>query len=257
MLSLAWTTLTETNSLCISSEHVPNLTSLIRVLLRPRYSHRHGNYIMNPPSNPTPPQDNKKAEISGPTDDEITMFPARDSHQRSQAVKSSDRLPPPTSNRPIPTPQPNISRTPAPGRFPATSSLRVPPPGTGTVGVGGLTQPSGASKAREKVVLQPGYSPLDWAKLRNSGKNLRGVDTMGPVRVTKDMLKEHRSKEDAWMVLNGKVYNITPYLNFHPGGVPKLMVCAGRDGTSLFMKTHAWVNYENILDRCFVGFYVG
>ncbi|KAG5370220.1 hypothetical protein CJU90_1567 [Yarrowia sp. C11] len=215
---------------------------------------------MNPPSTPTPPKESENPDVSVTEDEDITMFPARDSHQRS--TQNTDRLPPPTSNRPIPTPQPNISREPVPGRFPApssasASSLRVPPPGTGTVGVGGLTQPSGASKARQKVVLQPGFSPLDWAKLRNSGKNLRGVDTMGPVRVTKEMLKEHRSKDDAWMVLNGKVYNITPYLNFHPGGVPKLMVCAGRDGTSLFMKTHAWVNYENILDRCFVGFYVG
>lgn len=213
---------------------------------------------MNPPSAPPALNEPEKPDVSGSSDDEITMFPARDSHQRSQVANNTDRLPPPTSNRPIPTPQPNISRGPAPGRFPAaSSSLKVPPLGTGTVGVGGLTQPSGASKAREKVVLQPGFSPLDWAKLRNSGKNLRGVDTMGPVRVTKEMLKEHKSKEDAWVVLNGKVYNMTPYLNFHPGGVPKLMVCAGRDGTSLFMKTHAWVNYENILDRCFVGFYVG
>lgn len=205
------------------------------------------------PPTVTPPMETGDDEAS--TED-ITMFPARDSHQRS-----ANKLPPATSNRPIPTPQPRGSA--APGRFPApsaSSSLSVPPPGTGTVGVQGLkpvTAPSTASRAREKVVLQPGYSPLDWAKLRNSGKNLRGVDTMGPMRVTQEMLKEHRSRDDAWMVLGGKVYNITPYLHFHPGGVPKLMVCAGRDGTGLFMKTHAWVNYENILDRCFVGFYVG
>jgi cytochrome b involved in lipid metabolism len=35
-------------------------------------------------------------------------------------------------------------------------------------------------------------------------------------------------------VFNGKVYNITPYLPFHPGGEDELMRVAGRDGTKLF-----------------------
>lgn len=47
-------------------------------------------------------------------------------------------------------------------------------------------------------------------------------------------LKQHKTQEDAWSVFNGKVYNITPYLRFHPGGVPELMRVAGRDGTKLF-----------------------
>ena len=32
----------------------------------------------------------------------------------------------------------------------------------------------------------------------------------------------------------GKVYNITPYLDFHPGGIDELMRGAGTDGTALF-----------------------
>lgn len=48
------------------------------------------------------------------------------------------------------------------------------------------------------------------------------------------MLKEHRAKDDAWTAINGKVYNITPYLPYHPGGEKELMRVAGRDGTKLF-----------------------
>jgi cytochrome b involved in lipid metabolism len=33
---------------------------------------------------------------------------------------------------------------------------------------------------------------------------------------------------------SGKVYNITPYLEYHPGGIPEIMKGAGKDGTSLF-----------------------
>lgn len=38
-----------------------------------------------------------------------------------------------------------------------------------------------------------------------------------------------------------QVYNLTPYLRFHPGGVPLLLKVAGKDGTALFNKFHAWV----------------
>ena len=40
--------------------------------------------------------------------------------------------------------------------------------------------------------------------------------------------------EDAWTAIQGKVYNITPYIRFHPGGQDTLMRVAGRDGTRLF-----------------------
>jgi cytochrome-b5 reductase len=35
-------------------------------------------------------------------------------------------------------------------------------------------------------------------------------------------------------LLAGKVYNMTPYMKFHPGGVDELMRGAGKDCTILF-----------------------
>ncbi|KAI7570524.1 hypothetical protein KC343_g13806 [Hortaea werneckii] len=62
-----------------------------------------------------------------------------------------------------------------------------------------------------------------------------------------------RKGKPAWSSWQGKVYNITPYLPFHPGGEPELMKAAGRDGTKLFMDVHPWVNWENMLSSCLVG----
>jgi len=76
------------------------------------------------------------------------------------------------------------------------------------------------------------------------------------MRIPPSVLKQHRSKADAWSAFNGKVYNITPYLSFHPGGERELMRVAGRDGTELFAKTHAWVNADYMLDSCLVGFLI-
>ncbi|CAG8506380.1 6775_t:CDS:2 [Ambispora gerdemannii] len=108
-----------------------------------------------------------------------------------------------------------------------------------------------ANKKRQKVALEPGHSTLDWANLKNSGVDLRGVP--GLRKYTMEELRQHRTESDAWTALNGTIYNITPYLKFHPGGEKELMRCAGRDGTKLFMSIHSWVNYEFMLDKCVVG----
>jgi cytochrome b involved in lipid metabolism len=40
----------------------------------------------------------------------------------------------------------------------------------------------------------------------------------------------------------GNVYNITPYLDYHPGGVDEIMKGAGIDATVIFQEIHAWVS---------------
>jgi cytochrome b involved in lipid metabolism len=54
------------------------------------------------------------------------------------------------------------------------------------------------------------------------------------LRIPPSILKQHNKRDDAWTAIYGKVYNITAYLPFHPGGVKALMRAAGRDGTKLF-----------------------
>ena len=45
---------------------------------------------------------------------------------------------------------------------------------------------------------------------------------------------EHASKEDAWIVIDGGVYDITPYVTEHPGGVKAILKNAGGDATTGF-----------------------
>jgi cytochrome b involved in lipid metabolism len=48
------------------------------------------------------------------------------------------------------------------------------------------------------------------------------------------MLKQHNKRGDAWTAINGKVYDVTAYIPYHPGGDKELLRVAGRDGTKLF-----------------------
>lgn len=114
-------------------------------------------------------------------------------------------------------------------------------------------------QGRRKVVLKPGHSPLDWAALtaKTPKHKLRGVGPNTPpaafVQVPVLELKLHKTRDDCWTCINGKVFNITPYVDFHPGGVDEIMKCAGRDGTALFKKYHAWVNPDRMLESCMIG----
>jgi cytochrome b involved in lipid metabolism len=70
-----------------------------------------------------------------------------------------------------------------------------------------------------------------------------GLQGQPPRRgITLEEVARHCTEADAWTVLGGRVYNMTAYLRFHPGGVPLLMRIAGRDGSALFDKYHPWVN---------------
>lgn len=63
----------------------------------------------------------------------------------------------------------------------------------------------------------------------------------------------HAARDDAWMVLHGRVYNVTPYLRYHPGGPDILVKAAGRDATALFNRYHPWVNAGALLEACLIG----
>jgi cytochrome b involved in lipid metabolism len=72
-------------------------------------------------------------------------------------------------------------------------------------------------------------------------------------RYTLEEVRAHSSEADCWTVLDGRVYNMTHYVPFHPGGKPILMKGAGRDCTALFRKYHPWVNAHFMLAKCLVG----
>lgn len=108
------------------------------------------------------------------------------------------------------------------------------------------------SGGRSKVPLKQGRSLMDWIRLTKSGKDLTGLKGR-LIEVTEEELKKHNKKDDCWICIRGFVYNVSPYMEYHPGGEDELMRAAGSDGTDLFDQVHRWVNYESMLKECLVG----
>lgn len=46
----------------------------------------------------------------------------------------------------------------------------------------------------------------------------------------------HNRSNDAWTVVGGRVYDLTDFVNKHPGGYSAIMRAVGREGTSVFCK---------------------
>jgi len=66
-----------------------------------------------------------------------------------------------------------------------------------------------------------------------------------------DEVHKHRSAEDCWMVIEGKVYDVTPWVNKHPGG-QLIMNGAGRDATPLFISYHP-LHVQTLLPKYRIG----
>ncbi|MED6194935.1 hypothetical protein PIB30_033251 [Stylosanthes scabra] len=49
--------------------------------------------------------------------------------------------------------------------------------------------------------------------------------------VTFEDVANHNHKNDCWLIINGKVYDVTPFLDDHPGGDEVLLTSTGKDAT--------------------------
>lgn len=109
---------------------------------------------------------------------------------------------------------------------------------------------------RKKMVLGKGFSLMDWIRVSKGTPNIAG--NHGILRpITYEELAKHNTEDDCWMAIYDKVYNCTPYMKFHPGGVAELMKGAGQNATDIFNDVHPWVNFQSMLEKCLIGNLVG
>lgn len=106
------------------------------------------------------------------------------------------------------------------------------------------------SKVRNKIP-QIGYSLMDWNKLTLSLYPQKIL-----LRYTPYRLGKHNKVSDCLMALHGRVYDVSLYMKYHPGGHLQVMRGAGKDATALFSKVHPWVNLDKMLEKFFVGYLI-
>ena len=99
---------------------------------------------------------------------------------------------------------------------------------------------------RKKIDRGPGFGHRDWM---NKIEDMAGPVLNDLPLISPKELATHKSPGDYWIAIGGNVYDITDYLNYHPGGASILMERMGTDATEDFQLTHSFVNYSLLLAK--------
>ena len=106
------------------------------------------------------------------------------------------------------------------------------------------SSPSIAAAAPVRRKKTGRFGLADWTRLLQSSKDLAQRKGQPLRKIRWDEIRQHTTVHDGWMVVKGKVYFISPYLAYHPGGEAILKPALGKDATGLFNKYHGWVSED-------------
>ncbi|KAJ5771259.1 cytochrome b5 [Penicillium nucicola] len=75
---------------------------------------------------------------------------------------------------------------------------------------------------------------------------------MSPILTLKDV-SQHRKKDDIWLAIHGKVYDVTGFIDEHPGGEEVLADSAGTDASGGFDDVEHSDEAMNIIKTLQIG----
>jgi len=96
---------------------------------------------------------------------------------------------------------------------------------------------SGSAQRRVQTMV----NQLTPAAPSYTAKTSQDDDVSGP-KVMKSFtaaeVAKHKTADDCWVVLENKVYNVTDFLDDHPGGKGAILLYGGKDATKEFLMLH-------------------
>lgn len=145
---------------------------------------------------------------------------------------------------------------PPPNRAPKVTAAEVVVASDRPMNDTTLPKPRYTARKKKNPAVDPRsrFGLHDWKRLLQNSKDL--AQRKGePLRrdIPKEEVARHDKNHDGWIILRGRVYNIGPYLHYHPGGVNIFKSVLGKDATSLFDKYHRWVNIDGLIGPLMLG----
>lgn len=75
--------------------------------------------------------------------------------------------------------------------------------------------------------------------------------------LTATEVAKHSSPSDCWMIINSKVYDVTSYLPYHPGGAGTILQYCGSDGTAAFDTRGGTGSHSAYASSLLGSYYIG
>ncbi|XP_047970148.1 cytochrome b5-like isoform X2 [Salvia hispanica] len=72
------------------------------------------------------------------------------------------------------------------------------------------------------------------------------------VHLFEEVVKHNKTK-DCWLVISGKVYDVTPFMDDHPGGDEVLLAATGKDATNDFEDIGHSDEAHKMMDQYYIG----
>ena len=105
---------------------------------------------------------------------------------------------------------------------------------------------------RKKVASK---SHFELMKFLKENPDPLGVQASGGLKeYTVEEVAKHNELPSVWSIYKGDVYDITMYLDYHPGGIDILKPCFGKDMTELFNKYHSYIRIDGFIGKFKIGY---
>ena len=117
-----------------------------------------------------------------------------------------------------------------------------------------IPEPTGSSATNSATKL----TATDSATASSPGATLTDQDKKSSlIALTPTELAKHNNKADCWLLLDGKVYDVTAYIGQHPGG-EKILAGCGQDATQLFQtKNGSGESHSEKAQELLLEYYLG
>jgi cytochrome b involved in lipid metabolism len=89
------------------------------------------------------------------------------------------------------------------------------------------------------------------------GKNLSNSTSTANIPLTLEEISLHNKTGNCWMIISNKVYDLSNYLNAHPGGAGTILPYCGKDGTTAFETKNRGSSHSSNADNLLNSFYLG
>ncbi|KAI3704829.1 hypothetical protein L1987_75058 [Smallanthus sonchifolius] len=81
------------------------------------------------------------------------------------------------------------------------------------------------------------------AAMRTSGKKAFAFNEVS----------KHNTTKDCWLIIEGKVYDVTPFMEDHPGGAEVLLAATGKDTTTDFEDIGHSDDAKGMMNTYYIG----